>query len=81
MQFQKYGMVPLEVMYHANVGRWDCPTKIYRFLKKYLLGMENGTPCPILLLSKNTCVFGMSIQFIYLNVMLESLFGMVQKYL
>ena len=31
MQFQKYSMVPLEVLHHANVGKWDCPTKMYRF--------------------------------------------------
>ena len=34
MQFQKYSMVPLEVLHHANVGKWDCPTKMYRFFKK-----------------------------------------------
>ena len=48
----------------------------------FALGMQNGAQL-IGLAAAGTggIFFGMSIQFIYLNVMLESLFGMVQKYL
>ena len=42
--------------------------------------MENGAQNLILLLSKNTCAFGMSIQFIYLDFILESLFCIAQNY-